>query len=57
MTGETVIKNQALKFVVFIALMGILYDRSIPGLVIFSVVVQLASIPLLVWVVNRSRHA
>jgi predicted MFS family arabinose efflux permease len=28
-------------------LMGVLYDKSIPFLIIFSVVMQLASIPLL----------
>jgi len=32
------------------ALMGILYDYSIPALIVFSVVMQLASIPLLLWV-------
>jgi MFS family permease len=34
------------------AVMGILYDRSIYGLIIFSVVAQLAAIPILL-VVNR----
>ncbi len=32
------------------ALMGILYDISIPSLIVFSVVAQLASIPLLLLV-------
>jgi len=32
------------------ALMGWLYDISIPTLVVFSIVMQLASIPLLLWV-------
>ncbi|MFY9270535.1 MAG: hypothetical protein WAO55_12405, partial [Candidatus Manganitrophaceae bacterium] len=32
------------------ALMGIFYDYSIPALIVFSVVMQLASIPLLLWV-------
>jgi MFS family permease len=37
------------------ALMGILYDISIPSLVVFSVVAQLASIPLLLWVRKEPR--
>lgn len=32
------------------ALMGFLYDYSIPGLIVFSIGMQLASIPLLLWV-------
>ena len=37
------------------ALMGILYDISIPSLIVFSVVVQLASIPLLLSVRKEPR--
>jgi MFS family permease len=36
------------------ALMGGLYDLSIPALVIFSVVAQLVSVPLLLWVRKES---
>jgi predicted MFS family arabinose efflux permease len=36
------------------ALMGILYDRSLGALVIFSVVIQLAAIPILLIVASRS---
>jgi MFS family permease len=35
------------------ALMGFLYDRSIPALVVFSVVTQIAAIPILVAVLNH----
>ena len=38
------------------ALMGILYDRSIPALVVFSVVAQLISIPLLLWTARLMRQ-
>lgn len=38
------------------ALMGILYDRSISALVIFSVIIQLAAIPVLL-VVNRRTNS
>ena len=36
------------------ALMGILYDFSIPALVVFSVVAQLASIPLFLMAGKRN---
>jgi MFS family permease len=39
------------------ALMGLLYDRSIPTLVAFSVTAQLAALPLLFVVAARSRRA
>jgi len=39
------------------ALMGILYDVSLPALIAFSVTVQLASIPLFFWVGKRLRPA
>jgi MFS family permease len=32
------------------ALMGLLYDLSLPALILFSVLIQLAAIPLLIWV-------
>ncbi len=35
------------------ALMGVLYDRSLPLLIVFSVIAQLAAIPLLLLVRNR----
>jgi uncharacterized protein YbjQ (UPF0145 family) len=38
------------------AAMGILYDRSLRGLIGFSVVAQLASLPLLVLVTRRVTH-
>lgn len=37
------------------ALMGILYDVSVPWLIVFSVATQLGSIPLLLWVRKGSR--
>jgi MFS family permease len=37
------------------ALLGVLYDVSLPTLIIFSVVVQLAAIPVLVWLVRSRR--
>jgi MFS family permease len=37
------------------ALMGILYDRSIPALVAFSVAAQLAALPLLLVVASKAR--
>jgi MFS family permease len=39
------------------ALMGVLYDVSLPTLIAFSVVAQLASIPLFFWVGKRSSLA
>ena len=39
------------------ALMGILYDRSIPALVAFSMAAQLAALPLLLVVASRARIA
>jgi MFS family permease len=39
------------------ALMGRLYDISIPALVVFSVVAQLASVPLFLWVRKESATA
>ncbi|MEJ5199616.1 MAG: MFS transporter [Anaerolineae bacterium] len=39
------------------ALMGVLYDVSLPTLIAFSVVAQLASIPLFYWVGKRSAGA
>jgi MFS family permease len=38
------------------ALMGVLYDVSLPGLIAFSVVMQLASVPLFFWVGKRLRR-
>ena len=38
------------------AAMGILYDRSLRGLIGFSVIAQLASLPLLVLVARRVTH-
>ncbi len=39
------------------ALMGILYDRSINSLIIFSVLIQLAAVPILLFVnKNGSRN-
>jgi MFS family permease len=38
------------------AAMGILYDRSLRSLVVFSVLAQLAAVPLLVLVARRARH-
>lgn len=38
------------------ALMGILYGVSIPALVVFSVIAQLASIPVLVLVIKKTRR-
>jgi hypothetical protein len=35
------------------ALMGVLYDHSLPMLIAFSVAAQLASIPLFFWVGKR----
>jgi MFS-type transporter involved in bile tolerance (Atg22 family) len=37
------------------ALMGMLYDVSVSALVIFSIVIQLAAIPVLLWVSRRTR--
>jgi MFS family permease len=37
------------------ALMGILYDRSIHALVVFSVAAQLAALPLLLVVASKAR--
>ncbi len=37
------------------ALLGVLYDRSIPWLVIFSVLMQLAAIPVLLVVKRQPR--
>jgi MFS family permease len=37
------------------ALMGILYDRSIPALIIFSVAAQVAAIPFILLVIGRRR--
>jgi len=37
------------------ALMGVLYDVSVSALVTFSVVIQLAAIPVLLWVSRRAR--
>ncbi|MER3417499.1 MAG: MFS transporter [Gemmataceae bacterium] len=34
--------------------MGILYDRSLPALIIFSVVMQLAAVPLFLWIGKRT---
>jgi MFS family permease len=39
------------------ALMGILYDVSLPMLIVFSVTAQLASIPLFCWVGKRTTLA
>ncbi len=39
------------------ALMGVLYDVSLPALIAFSVAAQLASIPLFYWVSKRSASA
>lgn len=39
------------------SLMGILYDRSIPALVAFSMAAQLAALPLLVTVAGRGRRS
>lgn len=39
------------------ALMGVLYDVSIPSLVAFSMVVQLLAIPLMLLVMRRYRAA
>jgi len=39
------------------ALMGLLYDRSLPALMIFSVLIQLASLPLLYSVFKSSAEA
>jgi predicted MFS family arabinose efflux permease len=36
------------------AIMGLLYDKSIPALVVFSVVLQLLALPVLVFA-NRKR--
>ncbi|MHB8618416.1 MAG: MFS transporter [Chloroflexota bacterium] len=36
------------------ALMGFLYDKSVPALVVFSIVIQLASVPLFVVVTRRA---
>ncbi len=36
-------------------LMGVLYDHSVMGLVIFSFVTQLAAVPVLLWVSKRFR--
>ena len=36
------------------ALMGFLYDTSLPALIVFSVVIQLASIPLFLWVSKKA---
>jgi predicted MFS family arabinose efflux permease len=38
------------------ALMGMLYDRSIPALVAFSMAAQLAALPLLIAVASRARR-
>jgi MFS family permease len=38
------------------ALMGILYDLSLPSMIAFSVTAQLASVPLFIWI-NRLRKA
>jgi predicted MFS family arabinose efflux permease len=38
------------------AIMGILYDHSIPAVIAFCVVVELASIPLFVMIRNQDRH-
>jgi predicted MFS family arabinose efflux permease len=38
------------------SLMGILYDRSIPALVAFSVAAQLAALPLLVVVASKKNR-
>lgn len=38
------------------ALMGVLYDFSLPALVIFSVLIQFAAIPVLFWVSGRARR-
>jgi MFS family permease len=37
------------------ALMGVLYDAALPALIIFSVVMQLAAVPLFVWVGRQTR--
>jgi predicted MFS family arabinose efflux permease len=39
------------------ALMGILYDRSIPALVVFSMAAQLAALPLLLVVAARRNRS
>jgi len=39
------------------ALMGVLYDVSLPALIAFSVAAQLASIPLFFWVGKRASLA
>ncbi|WAL59937.1 MFS transporter [Thermocoleostomius sinensis] len=39
------------------ALMGVLYDFSLPALVIFSVLIQFAAIPALFWVSGRARRS
>ena len=38
------------------ALMGFLYDTSLPALIVFSMVVELAAIPLFILVSRRSQH-
>jgi len=38
------------------ALMGVLYDFSLPGIVIFSVVTELVAIPFFL-IVRRSRYS
>lgn len=37
------------------ALLGVLYDLSLPALIIFSVMMQLAAVPLFVWVGRQTR--
>lgn len=48
-------RTTALKFVLLIALIGILYSVSLPVLIAFSLVVELAAIPLFLLVRRQFR--
>src|SRR5215469_16619817 len=39
------------------AAMGLLYDKSIPALVVFSVVLQLAALPFFIWAKNQLKSS